>query len=122
MKLEMLRTNEKKNVRVLEKIEGTQLQMTAEFPVVVQILGGRMIKARYDSAEWADRSVKCTAHIKDTGSMEMEETDLWTVEEACVQLERTVRWISGESAVRLHTSFACTDGKAESFDDSCWAE
>ena len=34
MKLEMLRTNEKKNVRVLEKIEGTQLQMTAEFPVM----------------------------------------------------------------------------------------
>ncbi|HJD01256.1 MAG TPA: hypothetical protein H9750_01455 [Candidatus Mediterraneibacter excrementavium] len=117
MKLEMLRTNEKKNVRVLEKIEGTQLQMTAEFPVVVQILGGRMIKARYDSAEWADRSVKCTAHIKDTGRMEMEVTDLWTEEEACVRLERTVRWISGESAVRLHTSFACTDGKAESFDD-----
>lgn len=83
----------------------------------IQILGGRMLKARYDSIEKEGDSFRCEAYIKCASLLEARVVDLWTPEKEGVRLDRSLCYIRGSSALRLHTEFECRDNRARSFDD-----
>lgn len=117
VKLEFPREQEKRKLRLVNYIENAELEMRAEFPVTIQILGGRIYKARYDSVEKEGGTFRCEANIKSTNQLEARVIDLWTPEKDGVRLDRLLDYIRGNCAIRLHTEFECRDNRARSFDD-----
>lgn len=117
IKLKFPRTNEKRKLCIENQIEDTTLKMCSEFPVTIQILGGRMLKCRYSSVKDEGHAVKCEAYIKYLDELEAKVTDVWTPGESFAKLERTLVYIGGKGAIRLHTEFECGDNGAESFED-----
>lgn len=117
VKLEFPREQEKRKLRLVNYIENAELEMRAEFPVTIQILGGRIYKARYDSVEKEGDTFRCEANIKSTNQLEARVIDLWTPEKDGVRLDRLLDYIRGNCAIRLHTEFECRDNRARSFDD-----
>ena len=59
----------------------------------------------------------CEAYIKYASLLEARVVDLWTPEKEGVRLDRSLCYIRGSSALRLHTEFECRDNRARSFDD-----
>ncbi len=117
MKLEFPREHEKQKLRLVNHIEKTELEMLAEFPVTIQILGGRMVKARYKSVEKEGDAFRCEAYVRSADQLEARVVDLWTPEKEGVRLDRSLFYKGGNGAIRLHTEFECRDHRAGSFDD-----
>lgn len=117
VKLEFPREHGKRKLRIAGHIENAELEMRAEFPVTIQIMGGRMLKARYGNVEKDGDSFRCEANIKSTNQLEARVIDLWTPEKDGVRLDRFLTYIGGDCAIRLHTEFECRDNRARSFDD-----
>lgn len=117
VKLEFPREQEKRKLRLVNYIENAELEMRAEFPMAIQILGGRIYKARYDSVEKEGDTFRCEANVKSTNQLEARVIDLWTPEKDGVRLDRLLAYIGGDCAIRLHTEFECRDNRARSFDD-----
>lgn len=115
--LEFPKENEKRKLRIMNQIENVKLELYAEFPVMIQILGSRMLKARYDSVKKEGGAVKCEASIKYADQLEVKVTDLWTEEAEDIRLDRKLVCIKGTEAIQLHTEFECRDNRAKSFDD-----
>lgn len=110
--------NEKKSVNIIWKKKKSGLEICSEYPVVVQILRGRNIKARYDKVSLSEKGAECCAVIRNLDQLELEVIDDWKVEENCIRLERKIKCIkSNGDAIRIHTQFRCTDHLATSFDD-----
>ena len=76
MKLEFPREHEKQKLRLVNHIEKTELEMLAEFPVTIQILGGRMVKARYKSVEKEGDAFRCEAYVRSADQLEARVIDL----------------------------------------------
>lgn len=117
VQIEFPKEHEKRKFRLVNQIGNAELEMRAEFPVTIQILGGRMLKARYDSIEKEGDSFRCEAYIKCASLLEARVVDLWTPEKEGARLDRSLCYIRGGSALRLHTEFECRDNRASSFDN-----
>lgn len=59
----------------------------------------------------------CEAYIKYASLLEARVVDLWTPEKEGARLGRSLCYIRGGSALRLHTEFERRDNRASSFDN-----
>ena len=91
-----------------------------DFPVRVQILGGKNIRVRYDRVDESAGEYLARAVIKVNETYELHLNDTWVLDgDARIRLERKVECVKSEEekGIRVTSEFRLTDSLAQSFDD-----
>ncbi|WP_346906111.1 hypothetical protein [Faecalicatena orotica] len=90
-----------------------------DFPVVLKDIKGAKKKLRYDVWSTTKDGYLGEVEAKDLYGSQYKITDLWTVEEEAVRLDRKLECIRcvKETGIHLTTEFRCRGGLEKSFDD-----
>ena len=111
MKIEFVKKNEK----YLVEVSGESWKAKVSYPVLIQKLHGRQLKARYDSV---NGSIACAQFEDECGNSYMVE-DHWHLDDGCVRLDRKLRVEKADKPVALRWTIEmrCKDENAANFDD-----
>ena len=105
----------KENAKYLVEVSGENWKAKVSYPVLIQKLHGRLLKARYDSV---NDSIACAQFEDECGNQYMVE-DHWHLDGGCVRLDRKLRVEKADKPVALRWTIEmrCKDKNATSFDD-----
>jgi hypothetical protein len=90
-----------------------------DYPLVISHLNGVRYKVRYKTVEKKNDVFIGHATINTRNGNEYRITDLWSVKDNLVHLDRTFTSIKAtpDTAIRITSEFQCGGGKSSSFDD-----
>lgn len=91
-----------------------------DFPLKVQILGGKSIRVRYDSVREEQESYLAEAAIQVNENYGLHLADRWSLQESGrIKLERKVECVKSaqKEGIRVTSEFRITDASAKTFDD-----
>ncbi len=100
--------------------EKKDVKIQLDFPVKVQILGGKNIRVRYDRVKEEHGIYVAEASVKVDEEYELYLTDTWSLnEKEQIRLDRRAECVKSakEKGIRVTSEFRIEDAKAESFDD-----
>lgn len=100
--------------------EKKDVKIQLDFPVKVQILGGKNIRVRYDRVKEEQGIYVAEASVKVDEEYELYLTDTWSLNgKEQIRLDRRTECVKSakEKGIRVTSEFRIEDAKAESFDD-----
>jgi len=111
--------SEKHTVEICPEAESDKVRIVADWPVTIQLLGGRSKKARYDSVTATNGEVTATAEVSVNGQNKFTITDIWKECDGYAQVDRKVTCLaaSEHAGIRMTTEFRLSTRHSNSFED-----